>query len=737
MKSKIKINRIMFPKNTTKTKAGDFCIFTATIVEHLEGKEPVVNPIYKTISLKGTVPPIKSGDEFIATYGDGETNNYGTTYTLKIITKEIDKNNKNQIKEYLTMLCGNKIAEELMKLDDPLGLIEQHNDEELLKVKGIGTSKLNSIYKGLSESADMSVAYSELLPLGLSKKLIQKICKTYGSPEIAIQVCKENPYDLIKKVNGISFAAADTIALKCGHDMNSVLRAESIVYNILQQQGSNGKSYLYYNQLIQLINESVDIDLQKVVEAIENMVHTDVVKLIDDGKEICLTYYFKLEQQISQQLKRLMISESNIKIPENWREIISELEDEQGWKHTDEQLNGIEQTLFNNVVVITGQAGTGKSTVTNAMCRILNDYKIDMTCLSAKAAQRIAEVTARDSSTIHRLLGIGNFKQKKNTFDKLLSDIIIVDEASMVNGELFLMLLKSLRDGTKLIILGDSGQLQAIGDCAVFSDMLMGNKIPKIHLTKIHRQAQKSAIITKARDIRNQMEIYPKGFEGHTVLGELRDMELFVQKEREGLQEVVVNEFFKKLEIYKNIMEVQIITAVKNRGDLCTTELNKRIQSIINKKQSEKSYTTKSDITILVGDKVIITKNNYKTKDINNEPYPVFNGNMGIVLDITDEIIQVKLDNNIVNLVNSERDSLNLAYAITVHSSQGSQWQSVIAAFDSSMWMLLNVEMMYTAITRASQHVSLIVEDKAVRQAIRTVEQKTKQTYLNRFLYYI
>ena len=377
------------------------------------------------------------------------------------------------------------------------------------------------------------------------------------------------------------------------------------------------------------------------------------------------------------------------------------------------------------------------------MCRVLNNYTIRMTCLSAKASQRIAEVTSRDASTIHRLLGLGKQKVRPQDVKPLFADIVILDESSMVSGELFLLLLKAIRNGTKLIILGDDGQLQAIGDCAVFSDMLITEKdmFPVVKLTKIHRQAQASAIITKSIDVRNQLELYPRGFTGHTVLGELQDLELFIQEEKEGLERIVVEQFFKNLkEVNNDVMEVQVISATKSRGNLSTMNLNSIIQSQYNPNYSSPNrseYVTNSGVMLLEGDKVINTKNNYRTKDINGEEYPIFNGNIGTIVSILKESIRVDFNGRIVELNKNERDSLNLAYAITVHSSQGSQWERVICAFDTSMWMLLNVEILYTAITRASKHCTVVAEDKAIRQAIKTVEQKTKQTYLNRFLYYI
>ena len=743
MKSKIRINRIMFPKGITKTSAGDFSIFTAEVIEHLEGEKPVINKIYNTMTLKGNVPAMKKGDEFIAVYDNPETNQFGTSYELKVLTKDVDKTNEKQVRDYLNYLCGENVATELMKLPDPLGMIERQETEELLKVKGIGKKRLDSIYKNMSESMDFGIAYAELTPLGLSENLVSRICRAYGSPATAIELCKTNPYALVKKVSGVSFLVADEIARKCGLDMKSESRVECAIHHILGESGANGRTYLSSNQLMHTLNELIQVEFEVVNKIIVKMQKEETIMLLNNGNEIALTYYFELEKKIAQELKRIATAESNIQVPDNWENVVKELEEEQGWQHTEEQWEGIRTVLHSNVTVVTGKAGSGKSTVTNAMCRVLNDYTIRMTCLSAKASQRIAEVTGRDASTIHRLLGLGKQKVKPEEIVPLFADIVILDEASMVSGELFLLLLKAIRSGSKLVILGDDGQLQAIGDCAVFSDMLITEKdiLPVIKLSKIHRQAQASAIITKSIDVRNQIELYSKGFTGHTILGELRDLELFIQEEKEGLEKIVIEQFFENLKVVKNdIMEVQIITAMKNRGNLSTMNLNRIIQSQINTNYistNRKEYTTSSGVMLLEGDKVINTKNNYRTKDIHGEEYPIFNGNIGIITEITKDVIRVDMNGRIVELKNKERDALNLAYAITVHSSQGSQWERVICTFDTSMWVLLNVEMLYTAMTRASKHCVLIAEDKAIRQSIRTVEQKTKQTYLDRFLYYI
>ena len=524
--------------------------------------------------------------------------------------------------------------------------------------------------------------------------------------------------------------------------MNSDDRLECLIYVILEENGRSGKTFLYSTQLTSLVHEIMFADFLQLNKVICKMRDDKTLVLIDNGNQIALTYYFDLERQICMELKRLALAESYINIPNNWSDIVKKLEDEQGWQHTDEQWLGIETVLNKNVTVVTGKAGTGKSTVTNAMTRVLEDYVIKLTCLSAKASDRISKVTGLPASTIHRLLNLGvvtNDKYEPSEVVKVDADIIIVDESSMVNGELFLKLLKSIRSGCKLIILGDDGQLQAIGDCSVFSDLLTTDKIPVIKLNKIHRQAQKSAITTKSVAIRNQERIYPKGFIGHTVLGELEDLELYIQKEKDGLHEQVKKAFEKELiKNNNNVLEVQVVVPMKNRGDLSTSLLNNSLQKIYNKESNDPNnnvYWVKEDGTKLyVGDKVINTKNNYKSKNSNGDECPIYNGNIGIITSINKDGVIVQFEGFDIVYDKTIVESLNLAYAITTHSSQGSQWDSVLVALDSSAWLLLTVEMLYTAITRASKHCVLIAEDKAINRALKTVEQKTKQTYLARFL---
>lgn len=734
MKSKIKIKRILYPKNTYTTQAGDYSIFTATVEKHLEGEEPVVHEIYGTITLKGNVPSMRNGDEFIATYDEPQVTDYGTSYKLLTLSKEIDKTDEKQVYEYLKFLAGSNIADELIKLENPLGLIENRCDEELLKVKGIGAKVLERMYANASTSLDYSYAFAELLPFDMSKILIKNICETLGSAQTAVQMCKTNPYALVSKVKGISFIKADEIARKCGLDMKSDMRLECAIYHILLESGATGKSYLTSAQLMSELSRLNLINWMQVNKVIMQMEKDKKVILINNGTEICLKHYFQLEGDIANEIDRLMKAESHINVPMDWRETVKRIEQEQGWEYTTEQMEGIQAVLENNVVIITGYGGTGKSTITNAMTSVLKDYEIKQTCLSAKASQRLSECSGIPAETIHRLLGL-NIGNTESRITEIMTDVLIIDEGSMVNGTLFRKLLKALRSGSKLIIAGDIGQLQAIGDCSVLSDLIKSKKVPTVQLTKIHRQAQKSAIITKSIECRNQKPLYDREFRGHMVMGELQDLEIFIENEKEMLMPIIVKRFMDYLEEGVDISEIQVICPTKTRGVVSCDKINFILQSKYNPKIGE-YYELPSGAKLYKGDKVINTKNNYKATTPEGEVVGILNGNMGIITDITKNSIIVQFPNSIIEFKNKERDALNLGYCISVHSSQGSQWKKVICAFSSDAYTLLNVEILYTAISRAIENCALIAEHSAINIALRNVEGNTKQTYLDKFMMY-
>jgi len=392
----------------------------------------------------------------------------------------------------------------------------------------------------------------------------------------------------------------------------------------------------------------------------------------------------------------------------------------------------------NNQIFITGNCG--KTATLNGIVNVFKDYIMSACALSGKASVRITEATGLNASTIHRLLGYSHGEFTYNEENPLDTDVVAIDETTMVNGDIFLSLLKAIPNGAKLIIVGDIKQLTPIGNCQVFSDILNSNLIPNITLTKIHRQASLSGIIVTSIKISEQEQIFKSNFEGSLVLGELQDMELDIYKTDDCPSDRVIKHFLKHYEASQDIMETQVLSPMRTRGDLSTYNLNNKIQSIINpvndsdifievKVDKDKSYKIK------LGDKVINTKNNYKSINIDSKVTPIFNGNMGLVKEIDNGTCVVDFVGiGEIVLDRAGVKKLELAYAVTIHKSMGSGFHTAIVCIESTAYVLLNAELLYTGVTRAKKYCVLVGQNSAIRTSIKTREIKKKQTYLKGFL---
>lgn len=399
----------------------------------------------------------------------------------------------------------------------------------------------------------------------------------------------------------------------------------------------------------------------------------------------------------------------------------------------------------NNKIFITGNCGKS-ATVAGVLAVLNNKYSFAQTALSGRAASKLQEVTGQEGSTIHRLLGIdqstGKFLHNKEY--PLDSDIIILDEISLVGGSIFYSLLKAIPTGSKLIMLGDDGQLESIGSLNIAKDLINSKYISHITLTKTHRQAEKSAIITESKKVRQGQQIIDKAFNGIEVRGEKQDLELNIYDDKSLTKERVIDYFKKGLVVTNNnIKEVQIIVPMKERGDACVYNLNKLAQKIYNPSNDNKNEivigTKESQYILREGDKVLNTKNNYKTVNEDGYEAPIFNGQIGIITDINiaDGIISVKfpyVNKRDILLPREAWSSLILGYACTCHKLQGDSSKYVIIGLDYSSYKLLSKQWVYTAITRAEQYCVLCAENNALRYAINQDKVGQKNTFLKEFL---
>ena len=763
LKIECTLDRIFYPKYAKKINSGEFGIFQAIVTKTLEDTEY----LYEAIKLKGACPTVEYGTTYKVYCKLCEHNEkYGDTYELVYISKCIDISSKDKQKEFLKNVLNENLVDKLFdEYDDVIKLLEERDVKSLMKIKGIGNQVALKMIDEYEESKDYSSIYMELGQLGLTHTFIKKLVDFYHSPDTVIDVVRNNPYDLVR-VDGVGFKKADEVACKVGIGQYDIRRIKGFLLHHLNEQGEAGKSYLNYQELMKALYDTLGFVPEEVVNATaKQMIDNEDVVVLENGTKIALKRFYDLEKNIMNELLRLQIgrikvieSDSNEfeselhkdYIPKsfnigNWETIIQRVEEEQGFTFTDEQKAAIKLSLDNHVMALTGLAGAGKTSTANGICSLYDNYNILACALSGKASVRITEATGLPASTIHRALGYQNGQFMFNKDNKLAVDIVLIDEATMINGTLFLSLLEAIPTGAKVIIMGDVQQLTPIGNCQVFADILDSNVLPVVKLTKPHRQALMSGIIPTSIKVANQEQIFGNGFEGNEILGELKDMELDITSSKESMSDTIINHFQTEMAKYNDIMEVQVCVPMRLKGELSCYNLNTKIQNIYNPKFNdskeieillEKKNEDTKKYLIRVGDKVLNTKNNYKCTNVEGDTTPVFNGNIGIVKEIEDNGYCTIDFVGIGEVVFSKTDSKNLelAYACTVHKMQGSGFTSTIVGMDTGSFIMNNSELLYTAITRAKKYCVLVGNNYAISKAIQTKEVKTKQTFLRDML---
>lgn len=764
LKFECALDRIIYPKYTKKVQSGDFAIFSMRITKWLDNQIDEI----ETIKLKGTTCTLEYGTTYKVFCKLAETHEiYGDTYGLIYISKCIDISSKDKQKEFLKNVLNENLVEKLFdEYDDVIKLLENRDVKSLMKIKGIGNQVALRMIDEYEESKDYSSIYMELGQLGFTHTFIKKLVDFYKSPDTVIDIVKNNPYDLLR-VEGIGFKKADEVACKVGITQYDIRRIKGFLLYYLNDQGETGRSYLNYQDLMKALYDTLGFVPEEIINATaKQMIDNKDVVVLDNGSKIALKKFYDLEKNIMNELFRLQIG--LVKVVENdsnkvnsihddyiprsfnignWETITENVEEKQGFMFTDEQRAAIKLSLDNHVMALTGGAGSGKTSTANGICSLYSGYSILACALSGKASVRITEATGLPASTIHRALGYQNGEFMFNKDNKLAVDIVLIDEATMINGALFLSLLEAIPTGAKVIIMGDVQQLTPIGNCQVFADILDSNVLPVVKLNKPHRQALRSGIIPTSIKIANQEQIFDGNYTGNAIIGELEDMELDISGKGndESISDKIIKHFQIELEKFHDIMEVQICVPMRLRGELSCYNLNSKIQSIYNPKLSngneieiflEKKKDEAKKYIIRAGDKVINTKNNYKCINSEGDTTPVFNGNMGIVKEIekngmcTIDFIGI----GEVIFTKSDCKNLELGYACTVHKLQGSGFCSTIVGLDNSSYIMNNSELLYTAITRAKKYCVLIANNYAVVKSIQTKEVKTKQTFLKDML---
>lgn len=740
-----------------------FTIASFDLVKEIDG-EVEIHPIYKTFTVVGIMPYLMEDADYEISATEVENKKYGKQYQVNSINLYLPNGieSKEGQKEFLDIIFTKLQVKEMYEaLDDPYMTLKDGDISSLVKVKNCGMKTAVAWIDKFKTYMPLSNAMKELSEYGLTEALLRRIVNHYKSSDIAVEIIQNKPYKLIE-VNGVGWHKCDEIAMKGGLKPDSPERIGTYILYYLQERANEGYSYIPADANTEIENGIVS-KTQKPINFIDTMIEffgddisdealkggldyvNDQLWFSDDRKFVGLKRIYDLEMSVAENLIRIRDGENDFKYS-NWKDIIKQKEIDQGWEYNEQQIEGIKAVLENQVVVITGKAGTGKSSIVDAMIAVLQGYSYAQTALSGRAAARMAEITHEEGYTIHRLLGFPKGDRDHGGFvfhedNKLPRDIIILDEVSMVDGELFNRLVKAIKTGSKLIMLGDTGQLECIGCMNIAADLIASKEIVSIELSQIHRQAANSGIITESIKARKGIQLIEKDWIGTEVRGKLNDLVLDCFSDKSNTFYKVMQHASSELEDGTDIMDLMVI-APSYKNESGVDNLNAALQSLYNPDSSEKKevFVQKSSKAWLLreGDKIINVQNDYYAK--NKFTAGIFNGNIGVVknIDIDANTIAVDFQDipGIMILPKKNWKDLELGYAITCHKAQGSQCKKVIVGLDFGSFIQLSREWVYTAMTRAIDKCYMVAQNNALRYAVSKNSISVKRTHLVNLLAY-
>lgn len=622
--------------------------------------------------------------------------------------------------------------------EDTFRIIEEE-PERLVEIKGISERKAQEIAQQTEEKRELRQAMIFLQNYGISLTLAVKIYQTYQLD--MYRIIQENPYKLAEDVTGVGFKIADEIAHKVGIHMDSDFRIRSGILYVLQQASLEGHTYLPEEILTRRACELLGVDASAIEKHYMDMAidRKLVLKQSEDQVQIYASTFYYMELNVAVMLRELNVkydfSETAVEQRIRKIEALSDLElDEM-------QRIAVKEAVRSGLLVITGGPGTGKTTTINTIIQYFESEGMDI-CLAAptgRAAKRMSETTGYEAKTIHRMLELSGGMEERAGFERneqnpLETDVIIIDEMSMVDISLMHNLLKAVVAGTRLILVGDVNQLPSVGPGCVLKDIIDSHACNVVRLNRIFRQASESDIIVNAHKINRGEEV--------VLDNKSRDFFFLKRYDANVIISICIQLIRQKLPKYVNAApsDIQVLTPMR-KGLLGVERLNTILQQYLNPPDPKKAEREHGQMVFREGDKVMQIKNNYQAeweiRSRYNIPIEkglgVFNGDMGIVREINgfSETLTVEYEEGrMVEYPFKELDQLELAYAITIHKSQGSEYPAVIIPLLTGPRMLMNRNLLYTAVTRARKCVTLVGDEKAFYNMEANVNEQKRYSGL-------
>lgn len=625
--------------------------------------------------------------------------------------------------------------------EDTFRIIEEE-PERLAEIKGISERKAREIAIQVEEKKEMRKAMLFLQKYGISTSLGVKIYEYYGAK--LYQVLEENPYQLADNIDGVGFKTADEIAARIGIHADSDFRIRSGLFYVLQQAVGEGHIYLPQDVLARRAMQILGVEISEVEKYVMDLCIDRKTVMKEENGEIRIypAHYYYLELNTAKMLHDLDI---DCEMPEDMIEKrLKKVEEKEKITLDALQHQAVIEAIKHGLLVLTGGPGTGKTTTINTMIQFFESEGMDilLAAPTGRAAKRMTEATGYEAQTIHRLLEVsGNPEEEgnvngflRNRENPLETDVIIIDEMSMVDLPLMHALLSAVVAGTRLILVGDVNQLPSVGAGSVLKDIIASGRFPVVTLTRIFRQAGESDIVVNAHKINAGEPVVPDN--------KSRDFFFLRRQDADTVIRVILTLIQKKLPKYVNAPqnEIQVMTPTR-KGLLGVERLNLILQKYLNPAERGKEETEVGGRVFRVGDKVMQIKNNYqlewevKTKYglVVDQGQGIFNGDMGIVTEINtyDETLEVEYDEHRkVKYPFEMAEELELAYAITVHKSQGSEYPAVIIPLLQGPRLLYNRNLLYTAVTRAKKCLTIVGSEQVFQEMIRNKSEQNRYTSL-------
>lgn len=676
------------------------------------------------VSVVGTMPTITVGS-VLSLQGFWKTDaTFGPQFTVQSYEETLPSTAYG-IERYLgsglIKGIGPSLAKQIVSIfgTDTLTILE-HDISKLLLVRGIGKIRIRQIEHSWLAQREIKNIMLFLQDHGVGTNCAALIFKTYGKESLA--VVKENPYRLADDIIGIGFKTADTIAVKLGTAKDAPIRLRSGLVHTLKALADDGHCYATHAQLYKRAAALLETTTETLQPILSRMAEEEDV--IVENEAIYLPYLYHCEVNVAKRIRQLLKAEAKHQI--NSAAVLKNLQQPKPRSITyDEvQLDAIKTAVASKCMILTGGPGTGKTTTTGGIIEAFRLSKAHILCAAptGRAAKRMAEATGMEAKTIHRLL---EFKPplgyQRNSSNLLEGDVLILDECSMIDISLMYNLLKAIPNGMRLIMVGDTDQLPSVGAGNVLSDIIASGMVPVVKLTRIFRQALDSRIVMNAHKI-NQGKAIDRS--------NSKDSDFFhldKQKPEEALEKIL-DLVSTRLPSYYHvdpIRDIQVLTPMQ-RGVVGTINLNMMLQQRLNPstKEAPKPSIQRSGTEYRLHDKVMQIKNDYDRE--------VFNGDIGTITEVNtdDQELTITFDGREVSYEKSDLSAVVLAYATTIHKAQGSEYPIVVLPFMMTHFVMLQRNLLYTAVTRAKKALVLIGEQKAISYAIRNQKQLERNTQL-------